>query len=625
MTSLNQERANGSLNVNEMMYFLDGGQQMTILNTKAMNLLPEDKKQGWMSPAASLQEARQRTLTHLDQFYALFRQHGLDPVMRKAMVRAFSLYDMGWYIRNGVHFGLFLSAITSQGTKDQQNEWLPLVLMKDIFGCFAMTELGHGSAVVAIETTATYDVKTHEFILESPTNTSTKWMIGAVGEAATHAAVYAQLVLNGEKKGVHVFIVRIRDENHHEMPNIVLGDCGPKMGLNGVDNGWLRFEKVRVPYANFLSQYARITADGKYEKDIATTSKPSTALIATRGELVMLSINMLKKALTIAIRYGAVRRQGNPGKDNVETLLLDYPSHQRRLLPLVAKAYAYHFLASYIESLIESIDQGSEDGAQRLEIIHGTMAGLKAFCTWDILCAMETCRQCCGGNGYMSINGLGDMISNFSVMVTFEGDNTVMAQQTGFYICRAYDKYCQTRNASGLYFDKALKSGQSWSAPKDIFTPEALYQLVDIYAGTKVARVYEKWSQETLDKTTPHYCQNEWIDAARVHVFHTVATRFLYNVAQLTKSGSSLAPVLTKLSTLFVLVEVELSGAFFLTEGLLNKMQLNAVSTAVTTLCKELRVDAVILVDAFNLSDAILQSCIGRYDGNIYESILSHL
>ncbi|OQR81249.1 acyl-CoA dehydrogenase/oxidase [Achlya hypogyna] len=612
------------MDVAAMSHFLDGGAAITELNNRAMELLAEMKE----APPTSLAEARALTRAHVNTFYNLFLEHGMDMPMRKAMVRAFSLYDMGWYIRNGVHFGLFLSAITSQGSKDQQNEWLPQVLMKEIYGCFAMTELGHGSAVAALETTATFDHATREFIIDTPKITATKWMIGAVGESATHAAVYAQLILDGVKKGLHVFLVplRSREPPHTPLPGIALGDCGVKMGLNGVDNGWIQFKQVRVPYDNFLNRFARITDDGKYETEVATTSKPSTALIATRGELVMLSISMLKKALTISVRYGAVRTQGNVGPDGKETTLLDYPSHQVRLLPLVAKAYAYHFQATYIEALIESIDQGSDDDVALAEV-HGTMSGLKAFCTWDTLAALETCRQCCGGNGYMGMNGLGAMVADFSVMVTFEGDNTVMAQQTGAFVCRAYEAHVRGK-PSLKYLRTGLTGANTWApvtADAMVAIP-ALRHLLDFYAATKVARVHDAWTAEVVTNAAASFpCQVEWIEVARVHVFHSVATRFLDNIAHLATTGSSLTPVLSRLAELFVLSEVEKNGVFFLAEGFMTSAQFATVQATIATLCRALRPDAVLLVDAFNLHDVILQSCIGRYDGDVYTSILSHL
>lgn len=83
------------------------------------------------------------------------------------------------HIRNGVHYGLFtLGAIGGQANEDQKGEWLPLALTLQIIGCFGMTELGHGSNLRGLETTAHYDPQTEEFIINTPTDTATKWSVG---------------------------------------------------------------------------------------------------------------------------------------------------------------------------------------------------------------------------------------------------------------------------------------------------------------------------------------------------------------------------------------------------------------------------------------------------------------
>lgn len=69
---------------------------------------------------------------------------------------------------------MFVPAIKGQGTEEQQKKWLPLAYKMQIIGCYAQTELGHGSNVQGLETTATFDTETDEFIIHSPTLTSSK-------------------------------------------------------------------------------------------------------------------------------------------------------------------------------------------------------------------------------------------------------------------------------------------------------------------------------------------------------------------------------------------------------------------------------------------------------------------
>lgn len=74
-------------------------------------------------------------------------------------------------------------------------------------GCYAQTELGHGSNIAGIETTATLDMKTDEFVIHSPTVTSTKYWPGGLGLWANHAIVFAQCLVEGNNFGVNAFMV----------------------------------------------------------------------------------------------------------------------------------------------------------------------------------------------------------------------------------------------------------------------------------------------------------------------------------------------------------------------------------------------------------------------------------
>ena len=103
--------------------------------------------------------------------------------------------------------------------------------------------MGHGSNVAGLETTATLDKATDEFIIHSPTPTSTKYWPGGLGLTANHAAVFARCIADGKEYGVQCFMVPIKDkETHLPLKGVKVGDLGPKIGYNAKDNGWLMFD-----------------------------------------------------------------------------------------------------------------------------------------------------------------------------------------------------------------------------------------------------------------------------------------------------------------------------------------------------------------------------------------------
>jgi acyl-CoA oxidase len=112
-------------------------------------------------------------------------------------------------------------------------EWLIPAFQMKITGCLAQTELGHGSNVRGLQTTAVYDPATEEFIINTPTLRSIKWWPGNLGKTSQFACIYANLITKGKEEGFHVFIMQLRDENHKPLPGVEVLEVGPKIGDNG--------------------------------------------------------------------------------------------------------------------------------------------------------------------------------------------------------------------------------------------------------------------------------------------------------------------------------------------------------------------------------------------------------
>ena len=305
-----------------------------------------------------------------------------------AAFETLGFHDVSLVIKFGVQFGLWGGSVLRLGTDYHHRKYLPATATMALPGCFAMTEIGHGSNVRDIETTATYDPVTQEFDLHSPTFTAGKNYIGNAGVHGKIATVFAQLKTRGESHGVHAFVVPIRDDAGRPLPGVRLEDNGEKLGLNGVDNGRVWFDHARVPRTELLDRYAQVAPDGAYTSSIAS---PAARFFTTLGTLVAgrisvghSGLSIAKVGLAIAVRYGARRRQFGPAEGKPETILLDYPAHQRRLMPLLANAYALD--AAFKHLTKTALTTGPGEFRQ----VETTAAALKAFSTWNTTHTLQT-------------------------------------------------------------------------------------------------------------------------------------------------------------------------------------------------------------------------------------------
>lgn len=351
-------------------------------------------------------------------------QHGWD---RETTLHAESLCDLPGPF--GLHRSMFITTIENMCTDEQKEKWLQPAMNYEIIGCYAQTELGHGSNVQGIETIAVYDTETQQYDLHSPTMTASKWWIGGLGRSATHAIVMAILVLNGKRMGPHPFMVQIRDVQTREvLPGIYIGDIGPKMGYNTTDNGYMLFDHVKVPHFNQLARFAKVEADTAVYVPPKSSALTYGTLTWVRAGIVRNARTVLMRSVTVAVRYCAIRRQFADrdapkfeGSKPIETQVLDYTMVQARVFPILAKAYAFHYTAKYMYELYnQNMEQINNGDLSLMAETHASSSGLKALTTIEAAEAIEVCRRACGGHGYSAASGLTSFYSDYLPQVTWE-------------------------------------------------------------------------------------------------------------------------------------------------------------------------------------------------------------
>src|ERR1700742_1141335 len=319
--------------------------------------------------------------------------------------------DLSLMVKAGVQWGLFGGAGQLLGTERHHQRYLSYIIALSLPGCFAMTETGHGSDVQHLATTATYDPAAGEFVVSTPGPAARKDYIGNAARDGRMAAVFAQLIVDGASHGGHALLVPIRDADGQPMPGVEIEDCGRKGGLNGVDNGRLTFDDVRVPREALLNRFGDVDADGVYRSPIASDGRRFFTMIATliRGRISVAGTagSAAKRALAIAVAYANQRQQFERPDGSGEVTLLDYRAHQRKLLPALATTYALSFaqyeLAGALDEVSRPVENVEPDERRQREL-ESRAAGLKAVSTGHATATVQACREACGGAGYLAEN-----------------------------------------------------------------------------------------------------------------------------------------------------------------------------------------------------------------------------
>ncbi|OWF46410.1 peroxisomal acyl-coenzyme A oxidase 1-like [Mizuhopecten yessoensis] len=527
----------------------------------------------------------------------------------------------------GLHFGMFIPTIEKHGTEEQKKKFVQPAKDLKIIGTYVQTELGHGTFIRGLETTATFDPKTQEFIVDTPTLSATKYWPGNLGKTVNYCILMAQLYSQGKCQGPHMFLCPLRDlTTHQSLPGVELGDIGPKFGFNANDNGYLRLNNFRIPRINMLMRYSKVLEDGTYVKP-ANSKLSYGSMVMIRASIVGAVSRALAQACVISVRYSAVRRQTEVSPGGPEAQILDYQTQQYKLFPLVATAYAYHFAGQAVQSNFLNISKEIEAGnLQQMPVLHALSAGLKAFSSWGASAGIEVCRMSCGGHGYSLASGLPKIYTNITPACTYEGENSVMMLQTARYLFE-----CAMMVQKGQRLpDLVSYLSMDLSAKSCMTSDVALGCLVKAYqhraarltnAATAVVQRHINEGQKPTDAFNMASTQLTW--AARAHCHQYVVKVFVTTVTEANIDDRTKA-ALTTLCKMYAVNGIMENLGEFLQDQFFNTDQVDILTRKMMTLLADVRPDAVALVDAFDYHDKVLDSCLGRYDGNVYYALYEY-
>ncbi|MGC5615039.1 acyl-CoA dehydrogenase [Georgenia sp. Z1491] len=541
--------------------------------------------------------------------------------------------DPSLQIKAGVQWGLFASAILHLGTAEQHDRFLPGAMDLSVPGAFAMTERGHGSDVSGVLTTATYDPDTDEIVVHTPVEAAQKEYLGNAALHGKAAVVFAQLIVDGVNHGVHAMYVPVREERPDGslvlLPGVGSADDGVKGGLNGIDNGRLWFDHVRIPRVNLLPRYGAIAADGTYSSPIESPGRRFFTMLSTlvqgRVSLSNAATGSARMALAIAVTHAEQRRQFTGGDPQEEVVLLDYQRHQRRLLPRIARTYALTFLGAELLERFDDVFSGRHDTDEDRQDLETLAAATKPLATWNALDTIQEAREACGGAGYMAENRLTGLHADLDVYATFEGDNNVLLQLVGkrlltdagkemmqmdvagtvrWVAARAADtalhrtplrRAAQSIRDSG---SKARSAGHLRSADvqRELLEERVETMVEEIVMGMRSARGMS--DEKAFEVFNSH--QDRIIAAARAHGELLAWEAFTDALSRVRDKETF--EVLRTVRDLYGLTVIEDDLAWYLVNGRMTAQRAKTVTSYVERLLARLRPHAKALVDAFGYS-----------------------
>ncbi|CAK1581491.1 unnamed protein product [Parnassius mnemosyne] len=545
-------------------------------------------------------------------------------------------------VKMAIGIYLFSNALLSLGTERHHKFYEATIVNREILASFALTEIAHGSDARLMRTTATYDPKRFEFVVHTPDFEAAKCWVGNLGRTCTHTLLFAQLITpDGTNHGLHGFVVPIRDPDTLETyPGLVVGDMGEKIGVNGIDNGFIMFNHYRIPRENLLNRTADVTEDGQY---VSSFSEPSRILGAAlenlsagRIGIMQESCHSIASAVSIAVRYAATRTQF--GERDNEIPLLEYDLHQWRLFGYVAAAVVFRIYIENFANVYLNIVEKSNMGlkvdnlSEAVSEIHAMVSCSKPLLTWTVLQAAQQCREACGGHGFLKCANLGDIRNNHEPTVTYEGDNNVLSQQAGNWLLRQYEAALSGNNVdSPLLTVTFLKEHKSIAKltfqcknTTQLKTTQFILSTYKWLLCWLLKQTYEKYESYLAKGLTKFQAKAKsqvyrWKNLTKAYAEYLA---IIFSLESIEKKEKELQPVLFKLFTLYSLWSLDRHLVELYQGGYCSGDDpARLLREAIMELCGELKSEVVSVVDALAPTDFVLNSVLGKSDGRLYQNL----
>ncbi|MFC9238473.1 acyl-CoA dehydrogenase [Streptomyces decoyicus] len=486
-----------------------------------------------------------------------------------------------------IHYNLFLGSLLRLDPR-RTIDLLPFTRLRQ-YGTVLITELGYGNNAVELETTATYRAETDTFVLHTPSLGAQKFMpnTGPAGGPKS-GLVAARLIVRGQDCGVFLFLVPLRD-GQGPLPGIRVRPLSEIPG-SAVDHALTSFDQVGLPRTALLvGDHADLTTEGAFHSTLGSRRRRflrSIQRVAT-GKLCLSAAALAgaRACLTISVRYAHRRHTFAPASRS-GVPVFDYRCHQTRLLGALARAYAATFLLRETTRRCAGPDTTESAEAEVL------VAAAKGWITWQSRDIVVESRERCGAQGLLSANRIVDLLTPIESTITAEGDNLVIWTKAGadMLIGRGYSPPPPPAPRTGPLTDCALLF--------DLLVRHERYchQYARSRLGRPGAGPMERWN----------HAVNPALDLVDAYAARRSAQAFLAGADRV--GDDATRRLLERLFQLFALQRLAPHAGLLLADGHLTAEAVRDLAPAVDRVSAALAPDALALVEAFAIPDAILQA-----------------